>query len=104
MPLPMTKSPLDFTRRALSTAREALPVHSGKFAKRTYTQYQLFALLAIKKFFDIDYRGLVQIITEWRELRQAIGLKKVPHYTAIQKAHGRLLDTQKNLLDSFLTT
>ena len=37
------------------------------------------------------YRGLEQILKEWSELREVIGLAKVPDHSTIQKAAERLL-------------
>src|SRR5947209_1159546 len=87
----MTKSPRAVAREALRLAREALPAYSGKFSRRDYTQHQLFALLALKTFLKTDYRGLVQMLDDFAELRQELGLAKVPHYSTLCYAERRLL-------------
>jgi hypothetical protein len=87
----MTKSPRAVAREALRLAREALPAHSGKFSRRDFTQHQLFACLALKTFFKADYRGVVQYLKDFAELRQDLGLDKVPHYSTLCYAAGRLL-------------
>jgi hypothetical protein len=86
----MTKSPRAFTQKALEVARAALPAYSSKFSKRTYTQHQLFAILALKAFLKTDYRGITELLRDWSELRGELGLPKVPHFTALQKACARL--------------
>ena len=58
----MTKSPVALARMALSVARESIPAHSSKYSPRRYTQHQLFALLALREFLKVDYRGLEQIL------------------------------------------
>ena len=88
----MTKSPLDLARTALSVARESIPAYSSKFSPRRYTQHQLFALLALREFLKLDYRGLEQILKEWAELREVLGLAKVPDHSTMQKAAERLLE------------
>ena len=44
----ITKSPLRLAETALAVAREALPPYSCKYARKVYTQHQLFALLALR--------------------------------------------------------
>ena len=58
----MTKSPLRLAETALAVAREALPPYSCKYARKVYTQHQLFALLALREFLKQDYRGLEQLL------------------------------------------
>ena len=87
----MTKSPRAVAREALRLAQEALPTYSSKFSRQDYTQHQLFALLALKTFFKTDYRGLVQLLDDFAELRQDLGLDKVPHYSTLCYAEQRLL-------------
>jgi hypothetical protein len=87
----MTKSPLALAREALAVARQALPAYSSKYSRRDYTQHQHFALLALREFLKVDYRGLEQQLTEWSELREALGLAKVPDHSTLQKAAQRLL-------------
>src|SRR5215471_14356361 len=90
-PTPMTKSPRAVAREALRLAREALPPYSSKYSRKDYTQHQLFALLALKTFFKTDYRGVVQLLEDFAELRQDLGLSVVPHYSTLCYAAGRLL-------------
>ena len=89
---PMTKSPLALARTALAAAREALPVYSSKFSRKDFTQHQHFALMTLREFLKVDYRGLEQILGEWAELRDVLGLAKVPDHSTIQKAAERLLE------------
>jgi hypothetical protein len=88
---PMTKSPRAVAKEALRLAQESLPAYSSKFSRKDYTQPQLFALLALKTFFKTDYRGLAQLIEDFPELRQDLGLRAVPHYSTLCYAASRLL-------------
>jgi hypothetical protein len=88
----MTKSPLALAREALAVAAEVLPAYSSKYSRRDFTQHQLFALLALRAFLRTDYRGLEELLHDWSDLRQALGLAKVPDHSTLQKAAGRLLE------------
>jgi hypothetical protein len=87
----MTKSPRAVAREALRLAREALPAYSSKFSRKDYTQHQLFACLALKTFFKTDYRGVAQLLQDFAELREELGLDDVPHYSTLCYAAQRLL-------------
>lgn len=89
-PRDTTKSPLAFTRAAPEVARAALPPYSSARSRKDLTQHQHVALLALKLFLKTDYRGLVATVAEWSDLRDALGLDEVPHFTTLQKAHARL--------------
>jgi len=87
----MTKSPRAVAREALLLAQEALPAYSSKFSRKDFTQHQLFAILALKTFLKTDYRGVVQHLDDFAELRQDLGLAAVPHYSTLCYAEKRLL-------------
>ena len=87
----MTKSALAVARQALDIAKESLPAYGSKFSKKTYTQHQLFALLAVRQFLRTDYRGIEQHLRDWSDLRTALDLKTVPDHSTLQKAADRLL-------------
>jgi hypothetical protein len=87
----MTKSPRAVARQALHLAQQSLPAYSSKYSRKDFTQHQLFALLAPKTFFKTDYRGVVALFDDFTELRDDLGLKKVPHYSTLCKAEQRLL-------------
>lgn len=92
----MTKSPVALARIALKTGQDALPAYSSRFSNKIYTQPQLFAILVMRQFFKTDYRGIVQLLHDLSDLRRVLKLKRVPHYTTLQKTHARLL--KKGLL------
>jgi len=86
----MTKSPVALAREALRIAQRALPSYSHRFSPQTFTQAQLFAILVLRQFFKTDYRGVVQLLQDFADLRQVLGLKKVPHYSTLCYAEQRL--------------
>jgi Transposase DDE domain len=68
-----------------------LPLYAHRYSPKTYTQPQLFVCLVLKTFFRTDYRGLVGILNDFDALQAYLNLKRVPHYTTLQKASRRLL-------------
>src|SRR3954453_18925351 len=87
----MTKSPRAVAREALRLARESLPAYSSKYSRKDFTQHQLFAVLALKTFLKADYRGVVQHLADFAELRSDLGLSKVPDHSTLCYAAKRLL-------------
>ena len=96
-----TKSPIHLARTALAAGKKALPDYSHPKSPHKFTQPQLFAMLVLREFFKLDYRGLVTFVSEWAELRDALELKRVPHYSTLKYAADRLL--KKNEVTRFLT-
>jgi hypothetical protein len=87
----MTKSPRAVARAAFQLARDALPAYSCRTSRRDFTQHQLFAILALKTFLKTDYRGVVAVLDDFAELKDDLGLAKVPNYSTLCYAERRLL-------------
>lgn len=87
----LSKSALRVAREALAVGLASLPAYGSRFSRDDYTQPQLFALLVLKQFLRTDYRGIVALLAEWQDLRSALGLRKVPHYSTLAHAARRLL-------------
>ena len=88
---PMSKSPLRIARTARRIAERALPRYSSKYSPQRFTQAQLFACLVLRQFFRTDYRGLVALLEDFPELRRALKLKCLPHYSTLCYAQHRLM-------------
>jgi hypothetical protein len=86
-----TKSPLRVVRNALAAGRDVFRPYAHRRCPKLYTQPQLFACLALKAFFKTDYRGVAQLLRDLPDLARAVGLGRVPHFTTLHKAAGRLL-------------
>jgi hypothetical protein len=97
-PRPTTKSPVALARAALEVAGESLPAYSSKYSRKDFTQHQLFAMLAVRRALKLDYRGLEVLLRDWAELRETLGLRKVPDHSTIQKAAARLIATKAPIL------
>ena len=86
-----TASSIALAKEALRIGDEALDEFSARRSRHDFTQPQLFAVLVMRQFFRTDYRRMSQMLADYRELREALGLTKVPHFTTLQKAEQRLL-------------
>jgi len=87
----MTKSPIAFARTALKVAQKQLPQYSHPNSPHKFAQAQLLAVLALKDFMKLDYRGIIEVLRDWPKLMQVLGLKRLPHYSTLCYAHKRLL-------------
>jgi hypothetical protein len=85
-----TRSPVALAEKALQVTRHAVPAYSSKYSKRDFTQHQLLAMLALAQFFKTDDRGMVALLHDLSDLRDTLGLKKVPHHTTLFHARQRL--------------
>ena len=87
----MTKSPRAVAREALRLARDALPAYSAVRSRKDFTQHHLVAVLALKTFLKTDYRGVVAALADFADLRDDLGLARVPDPSTLCYAHRRLL-------------
>ena len=87
-----SKSPRKVLVVAYQVGKDALPDYAHRYSPKTYTLAQLFACLVLKSFFNTDYRGIVRILEDSPQWCDAIHLKRVPHFTTLQKIERRLLD------------
>ena len=99
-----TKSPLAVVRAGLKAAK-CLPLYSHKFSPKKFTQHQFFAILALKTFLKLDYRGVVETIKDWPKMKRTLGLKSVPTHNAVWYAEKRILNNiqTRSLLDATVT-
>ena len=92
----MTKSAVRVAREALAVGRRTFPAYGSRTSRHDFTQAQLFALLTLRQVLRTNHRGLVTLVAEWQELRKALELRKVPHYSTLAYAARRLLpETEK---------
>jgi len=84
-----TKSPLKVALEALAVGRRCLAPYGHKHSPKKYTQAQLFAILVLKQFFRTDYRGIVAILEDSSDLRRALRLSDLPHFTTLSHAARR---------------
>ena len=70
---------------ALRAASRSMREYSDKKSPKVFTQRQLFACLVLKTYLKATYRGVVEQLVLMPAVREAIGLKQVPHWTTLQK-------------------
>ena len=87
----LTKSPQKVLQAAYTMALKVLPSYTHRFSPKKFTQPQLFACLVLKTFLKMDYRGIEVFLKDCPDLRKAIRLETVPHFTTLQKAGRKLL-------------
>jgi hypothetical protein len=78
-------------RDALSAARGEVPPYSHPRSPHAFTQPQLFALLAVRRFLGTDFRRVAALAARSPELREALGLERIPHYSTLCYAERRLV-------------
>ncbi|MEK9134030.1 MAG: transposase [Pseudomonadota bacterium] len=74
-----------FARVALEDATAAVPVYRSKFSKHVFTQPQLLAVLCLMRYEDWTFREAQVRLSEHRELREALGLSRVPDHTTLHR-------------------
>ncbi len=89
---------------AYEISNKRLPKYWHECSPKTYTQAQLFCCLVLKGFLELDYRGTSEMMEDFVELRNLLGLSRSPHYATLQRACQRLLKeaTVKELLEETL--
>ena len=85
-----SKSTLTVARMALPAARDAVAEYAHPKSPKKFTQPQLLACLVAKEFLGLDYRGIRVLLGEWSDLRDVLGLRRVPHFTMLCAASARL--------------
>ena len=87
----VSKSPRKVVLAAFVAATKVLPLYAHRFSPKKFTQAQLFACLVLKTFMRTDYRGVCEMLNDWPDIMNAIGMKNIPHFTTLQKTERRLL-------------
>jgi len=74
---------IDLSLKIVQSCR--LNLYSCKYSKRVYTQHQLLALVLLKEYISTDYRDFVELIYLLNNIKEKLGLDKIPHFTTLQK-------------------
>jgi transposase len=62
-----------------------MPLFSNKYSKKLYKQYQHMCVFLLMKKERKHYRSVIQLLEIAPEVVRIIGLKRLPHYTTLQK-------------------
>lgn len=81
---------LAFARTALEVGRAVLPPYRTRFSKHQFTQPQLLAILCLMRYEDWTFREAEVRLREHCELRQTLGLSRVPDFTTVYRFLERL--------------
>ena len=73
--------------RAFVHAR--VPLHKSTFSKKMYGNFVHVFLLVLKQRLKVSYRVLEQLASEFN-LQRMLCIKRIPHFTTVQKALQRL--------------
>ena len=82
------------------TRKSRIPLFSCRKSKRVYTQRQHITVLGVMKYLRTDYRGVIEQLALMPDIRQAIGLTQLPHFTTIHKFLQRF---RRHLFDRLLS-
>ena len=80
---------LEVAELALTLGRHHLAAYGSIKSRHDFTQPQLMACLILKTYKKTTYRGVMDELECSAELRQALGMTKVPHWTTLQKFAAR---------------
>ena len=83
---------LPFARIALQVSKAVLPRYRSRFSKHQFTQPQLLAIPCLMRYEDWTFREAEVRLGEHRELRQTLGLSRVPDFTTLYRFLQRLDD------------
>lgn len=70
---------------AMRIARRCVTPYACPKSRHDFTQPQLLACLVLKVATRNDYRGVCELLTIAPTLQAALGLRRIPHWTTLQK-------------------
>lgn len=86
MPVDRRQSPLLIVATlALRLARGPLPTYGSVKSRKDFTQPQLMACLVLRAYLKATYRDFCDQLSVSSELREVLGLRKVPDYSTLCK-------------------
>jgi len=65
--------------------RKHLAPYGSVKSRKDFTQPQLMACLILRTYLKTTYRGVIEILAVSSELREVIGLTKLPNYSTLKK-------------------
>lgn len=73
---------LDLSQKLLAITQ--IPLFGEKHSPKTFTQHQLFKLMVVKTYLNMDYRHFVDYL-ETSKVPNYLEMDRIPHYTTLQK-------------------
>lgn len=72
------------------TVRSGMCRYRSKYSKRIFDQWTWVVLLVLRQYEKKDYRGFIDWLEIAMPITEYLELKRIPHYTSLQKASARL--------------
>lgn len=76
---------------ALAEANESMPKYAHPLLSKDFTERQLYAILALRRFLKIDIQGVIQELSDSPDLCEVLGLERIPDYATLFHAEERLI-------------
>ncbi len=70
---------------AISIGCRTIEPYRTRFSRQDFTRRQLLAILVLRALQDTTYRGVCDFLHAAPGVREALGIKSVPHFTTLQK-------------------
>jgi hypothetical protein len=70
---------------AMQLGTEHLARYGSTKSRHDFTQRQLITCLILRTYWKTTYRGVIEQLAVSAEVRAAMGLKKLPHYSTLKK-------------------
>ena len=85
---------------SLALGRRHLADYGSYKSRKDFTQHQLMACLILRTYLKTTYRGVIEFLAVSSELREAIGLDKLPNYSTLKKFADRpgVMDAMHGML------
>jgi len=81
--------------------RTRYPPRRSKYSNNSYSDHQHVAMLVLRQHFAVSYRDFCEVLEVCTLLVNEIGLRRVPHFTTLQKFSSR---TETRRLERSLPT
>ncbi|MDL2247040.1 transposase, partial [Methanobrevibacter sp. OttesenSCG-928-K11] len=95
---------LKFIKNTFNYAKITLNKYSNEFSKHSYTQHALFTIISLKIYTKSTYREIIDLIELSDQIKRYLRIKKVPHFTTIQKYFKRLSSTKLKEINRLILT
>lgn len=86
-----SNSLLRIARLSHAVASDALPRYSHAKSPQRFTQAQLMACLVLRAVLSSTYRGIIEVLQVSPPLREALGLRQLPHYSTLKRFADRVV-------------
>jgi hypothetical protein len=78
-------------RDALVEANETMPKYAHPLLSKDFTERQLYAILALRRFLKIDIQSVMREVADSPDLCEVLGLERIPDYATLFHAEERLI-------------